>query len=89
MEHWGTLSVKDHVDARALATEVLIYDRLVMPDWTMGDYQRWQTEGWEPDSESGCSNSERTLLIPKPGQLRDEWIGTINGSTPARRACTA
>jgi hypothetical protein len=49
MEHWGTLSVKDHVDARALATEVLIYDRLVMPDWTMGDYQRWQTEGWEPD----------------------------------------
>jgi hypothetical protein len=49
MEHWGTLSLKDHIDARALATEVLIYDRLIMPDWTTSDYKRWVCKGWEPD----------------------------------------
>jgi hypothetical protein len=36
MERWGALSVKDHIDRRALATEVLLYDKRVIPappDW--------------------------------------------------------
>jgi len=49
MERWGALSVKDHIDVRALAGDVLLYDRLVVPtppDW---DVARWEQEGWDPE----------------------------------------
>ncbi len=31
IERWGTLSVKDHLDAQALVADLLLYDRLVFP----------------------------------------------------------
>jgi hypothetical protein len=31
IERWGSLSVLDHIDAASLATNVLVYDRLVFP----------------------------------------------------------
>jgi hypothetical protein len=49
IERWGAFSVIDHKDYRKLATEVLIYDRLLVPmpmDW---DLERWEREGWDPE----------------------------------------
>lgn len=31
IERWGAFSVVDHKDARKLAADVLLYDRLVLP----------------------------------------------------------
>ena len=30
-ERWGSFSVRDHLNTRALATDVLLYDRLIFP----------------------------------------------------------
>jgi hypothetical protein len=42
MDRWGALSVKDHLDARALTAEVLLYDRLIVPEPAQGDLKYWQ-----------------------------------------------
>lgn len=49
IERWGAFSVVDHKDARKLAADVLLYDRLVLPtppDW---DRNRWVEKEWDPD----------------------------------------
>jgi hypothetical protein len=48
-ERWGAFSVKDHIDAAALAADVLLYDklRLPVPD-NAKEVGRWEREGWEP-----------------------------------------
>jgi hypothetical protein len=49
IERWGAFSVIDHKDYQKLATEVLIYDRLLVPmpmDW---DLERWEKEEWDPE----------------------------------------
>lgn len=47
MERWGALSVKDHQNARALAAEVLLYDRLIVPEPQQGDTKGW--DQWDLD----------------------------------------
>ena len=49
IERWGAFSVVDHRDARKLAADVLLYDRLVLPappDW---DRERWLKNKWDPE----------------------------------------
>lgn len=51
-QRWGSFSVRDHLHTRALATDVLLYDRLIFPvppkrDEKALDY--WRTKGWDPD----------------------------------------
>ncbi len=48
-ERWGTFSVIDHKDPAAFITEVLLYDRLVLP-YPPNDAERkhWEDEGWNP-----------------------------------------
>jgi hypothetical protein len=49
IERWGAFSVVDHQNARKLAADVLLYDRLVLPvppDWDKG---RWVKHGWDPE----------------------------------------
>jgi hypothetical protein len=48
IERWGAFSVVDHKDARKLAADVLLYDRLVLPT-PAGDRQRWVNEKWDPE----------------------------------------
>lgn len=50
MDRWGALSVKDHLDARALTAEVLLYDRLIVPEPAQGDLKYWQDNKWAPDA---------------------------------------
>lgn len=56
-ERWGTLSVKDHVSEAPLVTEVLLFDRLVIPvpEWQDAQStQFWKTEGWQPEKLHSC-----------------------------------
>jgi len=50
IERWGSLSVADHKDITGLITNVLLYDRLVMPMFTdCGDRDEeayWKDMGW-------------------------------------------
>jgi hypothetical protein len=48
-ERWGAFSVIDHIDAAALAADVLLYDRLVLPvPPDDAEAKRWDEEGWKP-----------------------------------------
>lgn len=49
-ERWGTFSVRDHVRECPFATEVLMYDRLVIPQPANPEERsRWSKAGWAPD----------------------------------------
>ena len=48
IERWGAFSVVDHKDARKLAADVLLYDRLVLPSPMDWDRERWEQEKWDP-----------------------------------------
>lgn len=48
---WGTFSVRDHLKPGAFITEVLLYDRLVIPVPPKDEPQewdRWNDNGWNP-----------------------------------------
>jgi hypothetical protein len=46
---WGTFSVKDHLNPGAFVTEVMLYDRLVLPvPPDDGERARWEKNGWDP-----------------------------------------
>ncbi len=46
---WGTFSVKDHTAHGAFVTEVMLYDRLVIPvPPDAGERARWKKRGWQP-----------------------------------------
>jgi hypothetical protein len=49
IERWGAFSVVDHKDARKLAADVLLYDRLVLPTPTDWDRERWISMKWDPE----------------------------------------
>lgn len=48
IERWGAFSVVDHKDARKLAADVLLYDRLVLPAPPGWDRERWEKNKWDP-----------------------------------------
>jgi hypothetical protein len=48
VERWGAFSVVDHKDARKLAADVLLYDRLVLPTPPAWDIERWNDKKWDP-----------------------------------------
>jgi hypothetical protein len=49
-ERWGAFSVIDHKDAAALAADVLLYDRLLLPvPPDENERRRWRVNEWEPD----------------------------------------
>lgn len=47
-ERWGAFSVIDHKNARTLAVDVLLYDRLILPCPPEWDRDRWIEKGWDP-----------------------------------------
>jgi hypothetical protein len=49
IERWGAFSVVDHKDARKLSSDVLLYDRLVLPTPTDWDRERWVKKNWDPE----------------------------------------
>jgi hypothetical protein len=56
-ERWGTFSVRDHVTAAPFVSDVLIYDRLVIPipDPNNPESERsWADRGYRPDDQRRC-----------------------------------
>lgn len=64
IQQWGTFSVKDHLKARPFVSEVLLFDKLVIPRPATGkelyvegapaeedQMVRWRREGWCPDEQ--------------------------------------
>jgi hypothetical protein len=56
-ERWGTFSVRDHVCDAPFVTEVLRYDRLIIPIPDPTDpltESEWARQGWEPKALHEC-----------------------------------
>lgn len=75
---WGTFSVKDHCDPRAFVSDVMLYDRLVIPVPPENDpqeRQRWAENGWQPDRLDKLLEilGERAFSVPWDDQRQKKW----------------
>ena len=70
VERWGSLSVNDHIDTAALAANVLLYDRLVLPIMsTQTDRDErayWLAHGWDPDLQRKRLDQLEELAVCRP-----------------------
>lgn len=65
---WGTFSVADHLRPRAFVSDVLVYNRLLVPVPEDNDFDGWEMQGWRP-------GLQRTVLdILNQGGVRVEEI---------------
>jgi hypothetical protein len=73
-ERWGSLSVDDHVDTEALAANILLYDRLVVPVMTSqsdrDERAYWVSKGWDPDLQKQRLDELEDLAVPRPWTAR-------------------
>jgi hypothetical protein len=69
-ERWGSLSVADHIQTRALALSVLLYDRLIVPVATShtrrNEFDYWRAKGWAPDLQHRCLDHLDDLAARPP-----------------------
>lgn len=69
-ERWGSLAVDDHKDAIALATNVLLYDRLVIPVMTEQSDRHeetyWRNHGWAPGLQRKRIEQLSELAVARP-----------------------
>jgi hypothetical protein len=94
-ELWGTFSVRDHLRPRAFVTEVLLYDRLVIPrpptldeerpkPGEQSQLERWAANGWKPDRLDQLLDVMRehdlTIELPWGEQARDDWKKLYDGA---------
>ncbi len=80
IERWGAFSVIDHQDARMIAAEVLLYDRLVLPQPPEWDRPRWLDKKWDPDGMDRRIKQLEGLAIPAAWDLdrQKEWKAKFN-----------
>jgi hypothetical protein len=56
-ERWGAFSVRDHISIAPFVSEVLLYDRLIIPVPDPDDKQAevdWANQGWQPEALHEC-----------------------------------
>lgn len=89
---WGTFAVDDHLRERAFVAEVILFDRLIIPQPPCDDDEKdqhleWTKAGWEPKLLKQTIDTLGELAIPVSWNkdLRDKWRGEFAGS-PAERA---
>jgi hypothetical protein len=64
-KHWATFSVADHLDLRALVSDILLFDRLAFPypaDET--EWKVWEDNHWDPKLLDYCLAKLGDLAIP-------------------------
>lgn len=69
-EIWASFSVFDHLKPGAFLSEVVMYDRLIVPVPPPGDraeWERWEAEGWDP------SRQRELLSVLGPVVRQVEW----------------
>lgn len=78
-ELWGTFSVGDHLRRRAFVSDVLLYDRLVIPtppESDVGEQDRWRQMGWRPARQRrllGLLGRNRVIRVPWTEFHRQSW----------------
>jgi hypothetical protein len=69
-ERWGSLSVDDHADTEALAANILLYDRLVVPVMTeqadRDERAYWVSQGWSPELQAERVEQLGALAVRRP-----------------------
>jgi hypothetical protein len=70
-ERWGALSVRDHRDLEGMVTNVLLYDRLVVPEPAdAAERERWTKQLWDPELLGKTLDQLGDLAIRKPWDER-------------------
>jgi hypothetical protein len=81
-EMWGTYSVRDHTFDRPFVTDVLLYDKLVVPvpppresPEHKAEWERWEQAGWNPALQQQLLSvlGERVLAVPWDAQLQARY----------------
>jgi hypothetical protein len=81
---WGCYAVADHLQRRAFVSDVLLYERLVIPVRPSDEpgreaYTVWRTSGWEPERQERLLNilGEIAHRVPwntrRRGEFATEW----------------
>ncbi len=61
---WGTFSVADHLDARALVADILLYDKLIIPCPPFDQFDEWCKRGWKPKTLANILKAISGLYEP-------------------------
>ena len=72
----GCILGQAHRDLASLASDILLYDRLVLPvPEDEGEYRRWQENSWVPEDIAKRLTQAGGLIIPVPWteELRTKW----------------
>ena len=75
-QRWAAFSVRAHTDLHALSTDILLYDRLIIPmPADDSEYARFEEQGWRPDEIElrKIQSAGRIITIPWTAELRAEW----------------
>jgi hypothetical protein len=86
-ELWGTFAVDDHLRRHAFVAEVILFDRLVVPEPPEDDKDQredWIKAGWEPDLLKETIEILGDLAIPVPWEkpLREMWQAQYKSLAP-------
>jgi hypothetical protein len=82
LQRWATFSVRDHKARKAFVSEVLLYDKLVIPyplEEDKAEWKRWTERGWSPAWQQSCFEILGPLAEPVPWderrrtQFTDRW----------------
>jgi hypothetical protein len=75
-QRWAAFSVRAHRDIGSLASDVLLYDRIILPvPEDDPERERWVRHDWAPDLIALRTVQAAGVIIPVPwtAQLRAEW----------------
>lgn len=86
---WATFSVKDHLLPSAFVTEVMLYDRLVIPipPDDKDQLQRWEKESWDPLQQKKLLDilGDRAYTVPWTEERREKWRTRYGAGTDFER----
>ena len=83
---WGTFSVKDHCDPNAFVSEVMLYDRLVIPSPPQNnerEAKRWRDKGWQPERLNKLLKilGDRAYVIEWNEERQQQWKSRYEAGT--------
>jgi hypothetical protein len=89
---WATFSVRAHRELRALAADILLYDRLILPRPADADeYDRFVRAGWDPELQEAVERqaADSVYSVMWSPSLREEWAGQWRRMTAAGKPADA
>jgi hypothetical protein len=76
---WGTFSVADHKRRHAFVSDVLVYDRLIVPTPAGDDDERWVRNSWDVDLQRAVldvlrdGDADRVVEVPWDHRKREQF----------------